>query len=280
MSVSEVAAWTDEIVRHIPKHSMVQVLLVARLVQPSEGESGRCPKCGPVLPAFSFPPPFSGPKSFGRYSYTDYEWTLHCLVDGVHRNVGRDIAPSVLLRSLLAGCGCDVPARVAGGCTATSGGHADFRRSEQSRAGRATAPLGTRSPVPQGGRCVTCARRESRSVLADRGSVVVSRTHLTRRSTCTEPDGVVVANVLRLVPAGQQAFCTGTCAAAGCGFRGSGDAAELEPCKERRPLHLAAVVFFWRKFACHLGAPHETLRGLDGGAKRKWVFRMNVGGWS
>jgi len=60
---------------------------------------------------------------------------------------------------------------------------------------------------------------------------------LTRRSTCTGPDGVVAAHVLRLVPAGQQASRTGTCAAAGCGFRGSGDAAELEPCTAPSATH-------------------------------------------
>jgi hypothetical protein len=96
MSASEVAAWTEKIVEHVPKHSILQVLFMARLVEPSEGDSGACPKCGRALPVFSFPPAYSGPRSFGRASYTDYEWTLRCLVDGVERMRGRDIALPVL----------------------------------------------------------------------------------------------------------------------------------------------------------------------------------------
>ena len=99
VSESQVAAWIEEIVAHIPRHTILRVLLVARLTDPSEGESGRCPKCGRALPVFSFPAPYSGPRSLGRYSYTEYEWTSRCLVDGFNRKYGRDVALPVLFEA-------------------------------------------------------------------------------------------------------------------------------------------------------------------------------------
>ena len=43
--------------------------------------------------------PYSGPRSLGRYSYTEYEWTSRCLVDGFNRKYGRDVALPVLFEA-------------------------------------------------------------------------------------------------------------------------------------------------------------------------------------